>query len=264
MNSAIYRCRVMHHRLHPKRHRFEHDIHMFLIDLDEIDEITRKIPFISRNRPNLYGFYDRDHQPLAGMGTARSNLNDLLEKGGNPLPDGAKVLLLTSLRMCGYVFNPVSFYFCFDSQQRPIHIIAEVGNTFKEMKTFQLSNPDANGRFRQRQVKNFYVSPFLDVDDEFYFDLRPPTDRLALCIKTFHEGECHLVSTLTGIKKDLTSGQLLVETLRIPFVTLKVTTLIHWHAILLIFKRIAIRWKHLNPGRQTDVLNPHSTLKARS
>ena len=114
MNSCLYECSVYHKRLRPKVREFRYRIFMFALDLDELDAITREIPLFSRNRWNCYAFNDRDHLNL-GRGTVKENVIVYAETAGAVFPDGGRLVLVTLPRVLGYIFNPVSFYFCYDS-----------------------------------------------------------------------------------------------------------------------------------------------------
>src|SRR4051812_30410531 len=113
MSSCLYECDVMHHRLAPKVHQFHYGIFMFLFDLDEIDALAERLPFFSRNRFNLFAFRDDDHVP-GREGNVKERFYAYLTAQGIELPAGAKTRLLTLPRVLGYIFNPVSFYFCQD------------------------------------------------------------------------------------------------------------------------------------------------------
>jgi uncharacterized protein len=263
MKSSLYRCRIMHHRLSPTVHRFEHNVHMFCLDLDEIDHICSINPLIRRNHFGLYSFYDRDHLPMKGDSDVKTNLLSQLSERGVSLPPDTRVILVTSLRMLGYVFNPVSFYFCFSTDGTPVCAVAEVSNTFREMKMFVLPGAPVNGVYTGQQRKDFYVSPYFDVEDEFEFKLRVPNERLAIQINTRRPAGKLMLSTLTGNQLPLSVRNVILLTLEIPFVTLKVITLIHWHALLLWLKRIPIHWKTEKLKSQKDVFNPHATLEVK-
>ncbi len=267
LRSRLYTCRVMHHRLKPKTYRFEHEIFLFCFDLDEIDRITSQNPLLSRNRPGFYSFYDRDHLPLCGSGDVKTNLSAFMARKGYALPDDARIELLTSTRMLGYVFNPVSFYFITLSDGQPLCAVAEVSNTFREMKAFVVppdkSASGANPVFRLCTQKNFYVSPFFDVEDEFEFRLTSPRESLNLRVNTLVEGETALVATVQGNPLPLTARNLIVQTLRVPFVTLKIIIWIHLHGAILTLKRIGLNWKHQKPDQQTELFNPHRTIRRR-
>lgn len=260
-NSCLYHCRVMHQRLLPKKHGFNYGIFMFYVDLDELDLLDKKLGFFSRNSFNLYSFFDSDH--FAGQeGPCKRKLLNYLRNQGLDLSDECKVFLLTNLRFMGYVFNPVSFYFCFDQSGEAVCAVAEVGNTFREMKTYFIPKGTENkqAQFESRQTKLFYVSPFSDLDVEFDFRLNVPAEDFQIFIDDMQSGKKTLLSSLLGKKSVLSTSQLIAFTFCYPLVTLKIIGLIHWHAILLALKKIPFHNKETNPELQKDLLNPHKSL----
>jgi DUF1365 family protein len=249
----------------PKKHRFHYNVFMFCVDLDSMDDDFKRTAFVSRNRFNLFSFYDKDHpvnetprgggSPSGGQGV-RAELNKYLSEKGIEIP--ARVLLITNLRLLGYVFNPVSFYFCYDTKNEPLCAVVEVQNTFKEMKMYFIGKEKFNGKeFHLRTLKYFYVSPFIDHDAEFDFHLELPTDKMNIRIDDYKDDKRFFISTLTGRKKELTSGRLVGYFFRFPFITLKIITLIHWHAMLLWFKKIRFFKKKEFPELQKDVMRKY-------
>ena len=265
VNSCLYECSVMHHRLAPKEHHFRHDIFMFYLDLDEIDAVARNTFLFSRNRRNFYAFRDADHLPSGG-GALKENVLAYLSRSGVESGKVARIMLLTLPRVLGYIFNPVSLYFCFDAAGAPVCAIAEVGNTFREMKLFLLGAGDFDNQetFRKIAPKHFYVSPFSSLELSFDFKLRIPGAALEIHIDDRDGDERVLLSTLSGRRAVLSNARLLWFSVKYPLVTLKVIFLIHWHALLLYLKRIPFYRKAANPSRQCDVLNPHPTLTGRA
>ena len=289
MNSCLYECHILHERFAPRRHRFLYRIFLFALDLDELDALHRRLPLFSVGRANLYSFRDRDFLPTpepphppppaprecnpigctsAGL---KSRVVAYAASHGIDLA-GGRVVLVTLPRIAGYLFNPVSFYFCFDRTAAPVAAIAEVTNTFKEMKPFflgreclapspnsELRTPDETS-FRLRVPKHFYVSPFSDVDVAFDFTLRPPGDRLAVQIDDYVGADRTLTSTLTGPRRELTPARLAWFTLKYPLLTLRIIALIHWHAFCLWLKRVPWFAKAARPDAQRDLYRPHASI----
>lgn len=252
----------MHHRLEPREHRFRHGLFLAGLDLDELDLLTARLRLFGRNRRRLYSFRDADHLAMPGQTGLRRSLEAWLAGQGQPVPPGARILLVTLPRIAGYVFNPVSFYFVTGPDGTPVCAVAEVGNTFGELKPYLVPCEVAPGpteanpgsRFRVRAPKHFYVSPFSSLELEFDFRLRLPGERLEIGVNDVRpDGRVVLVSTLSGRRRDLTDGQLLRMTAKYPLVTLRVITLIHWHALRLWWKGIPWHRKSANPALQREV-----------
>ena len=277
MRSSLYECQVMHHRFAPKVHRFAYRILLFAIDLDELGGLARRIPLLSVNRRNLYSFREEDYLPTgeplhngrakagngAGPGLKERVLAFLRERGVDLT--GGRVVLLTLPRVAGYLFNPVTFYYCFDSSGRPAAAIAEVTNTFREMKPYflgpgALSESAGEATFEARIPKYFYVSPFSDVDVAFDFRLPIPGGGLAIRIDDYDKGERTLASALTGRRRPLTAARLAWCSLKYPLITLKVIALIHVHALLLRIKRVPWFAKAARAVDQRDLYRPHGSI----
>ena len=220
----------MHHRFAPKEHRFAYNIFMFCLDLGELPELEQKLRWFSRNRWNLYSFHDRDHLTLSSVELLQNVREYAASQGLSQ--SIARVLFVTMPRVLGYIFNPASFYFCFDEADLPLASIVQVGNTFGEMKLFFLKEtpPDQPGHFVHQETKYFYVSPFFDHDLQFAFDLRLPGDRLVMQIDDYESSKKVLHTTLTGEKRELSDRMLVRLTWKYPLVTLKVILGIHWEA----------------------------------
>ena len=277
MKSCLYECEVMHARFEPRAHRFSYRIFLFALDLEEIPELARKLTLFSAGRSNLYSFRDRDYRPLGERqhlpaspeapspqeADLRQRVETYAAANGVDI-SGGRVLLVTLPRVFGYLFNPVSFYFCRDRDGRPLGAIAEVTNTFREMKPFFVPADPADaarGVFRLRVPKQFYVSPYSDVAVAFDFHLRLPGDQLAIRIDDYVGEERTLTSTLAGPRRALTTGRLAWFTLKYPLLTLRVISLIHWHALLLWAKRVPWFAKAARAADQRDLYRPHSSLK---
>jgi DUF1365 family protein len=279
MRSNLYECEVMHARFTPREHRFVYRLFLFAIDLDELPDLHRRLPLFSVNRPNLYAFRESDylptHEPLHPTRdhpdpvchpiddkppSLKARVVKHLASQGVDLA-GGRVVLVTLPRIFGYLFNPVSFYFCYDRHGACVAALAEVTNTFREMKPYFLGPAtQADGAFRLRVPKHFYVSPFSDVDVEFDFMLRPPDARLAVQIDDHTGGRRTLTSTLTGPRRALTGARLAWFTVKYPLLTLRIIALIHWHALRLWLKKVPWYAKAGRAAEQRDLYRPHTSL----
>jgi uncharacterized protein len=275
----------MHARFAPKAHRFAYRIFFFALDLDEVDGLHRNLHLFSANRRNLYSFREGDFLPTNEAifpaparrpeteGKSKVHPEAALPLGlkqrvvahlagqGIDLTDG-RVLLVTLPRVLGYLFNPVSFYFCYDRSGTPVAALAEVTNTFREMKPFVLGpqTRDKQTTFRLRAPKNFYVSPFSDVDVSFDFTLRVPNERLSVQIDDYVGADRTLTSTLSGPRQPLTDGRLAWFTLKYPFITLRIISFIHWHAFRLWLKKVPWFAMAARATEQRDLYRPHTSI----
>lgn len=250
ITSSMYTAKVMHHRLSPKKHSFWYRIYMFYIDLDEIDNLSKKLRWLSRNTFNLFSFRDKDH--------LQQELGDYLKENGIEIGNG-KIMLLTNLSVLGYNFNPVSFYFCFNENHEPVCAVAEISNTYREMKLFFFSKDQLVGdSFKARIQKLFYVSPFIDLDAFFDFNLAIPSEKLDIKIDDYDaDGKRFFISVLTGERKQLTNTNMLWYFVSLPLIPLQVMGLIHWQAFKLWIKKIVYHPKAANQHLQKDVYKPY-------
>jgi DUF1365 family protein len=262
MNSTLYKAKVMHNRLAPKKHRFHYHVFMFYIDLDELDLLKEKLFLFSHQTFNFFSFRDKEHiqLPIDKPDTSKSTREHIiayLKENGITITN-ERIMILTNLNVLGYNFNPVSFYFVFDRQNNPLCSIAEVGNTFGELKPYLLKNENLTGNtYHLNTTKYFYVSPFFDHDHNFDFNLTIPGDKLNIRIDTFKQEERVFISTLTGNRETLNNLTLLWYSIRFPFITLKIITLIHWNALLLWMKKIPYHKKAEHKNLQKDVFRKY-------
>jgi DUF1365 family protein len=255
----------MHHRLEPKKHNFHYDVFMFYLDLDEIDNLGKSMRWMSRNKFNLFNFRDRDHLQLPrekpdSTKNTRQHITEYLKENGVNIGKG-RIMLLTNLCTLGYQFNPVSFYFCYNEQGEVVCSIVEVCNTFLEMKPYFLDAGTRTGdHFHLNTTKNFYVSPFIDMDTNFDFNLEIPGEKLQVRIDDFkQDGSRFFISTLSGTRVPLTDGKLLQYFFSFPLITLKVIGLIHWQALKLFMKKLPFHKKGDNKHLQKDVYRPYGS-----
>ena len=229
-HSCIYRGNVMHHRFSPRPHRFVYRVGAWLIDLDELPTLHKSLRGFSWNRLNLFSFYDRDHGETDG-----SDLREYAEKicVDNGVAAPKKVRLLCYPRILGYAFNPLSIYFCSDANGKAIATIYEVRNTFKQRHTYLIAEQQGSLQsvLRHRAKKVFYVSPFIPVEGEYHFRLRPPEAHILVGIRHTQKEHTVLNAVFTGQRKPLNNKTLLMQFLQMPFMTIKIIAMIHWEAL---------------------------------
>ena len=232
MNSALYFGTVVHQRLKPRRHELSYRVFSLLLDLDELDGLAHRLRLFSRNRFNLFSFYDRDHGER-GAGPLKPYVEAQLARAGIAL-EGGSIRLLCFPRLLGYVFNPLSIYYCHHADGSLRAMLYEVSNTFGEWHSYLIPvRGSAGDPVRQSCAKEFYVSPFMEMECRYAFRLMPPDERLAVTIRqTDREGPI-LLASLEGERAPLDDGTLIRAFLRHPFMTLKVIGGIHWEAVKL-------------------------------
>ncbi len=263
---ALFDTVVTHHRTSEKAavqpHSLRMKTYMFLLDLDQMDQTG---PMVSINHFNIFAFYDRDHLkflPASGEKTA-DRVRGVIRRAGYTEPE--QILLLTNLRLLGYVFNPVSFYFCYSDQRLQV-VLAEVNNTFGEQHAILIPcKPDNRGFMRFQARKNFYVSPFLKHDTELFFhfkDIR--SEQLFFLIDSGYANnekkEILLRTSLIGKRRAYTTRTILYEFFRVPLLTFRIIAAIHWHALRLYLKKIPFYSKDDSDAE----IEQRATEKARS
>ncbi len=260
MNSSLYQCKIFHKRLKPVKRQFSYSVFMLSLDLDELDQLADKHWLFSRNCWNIYAIKDEDYLDT-GYTSIKKKLIAFLKNEGFETNRVSRYVLQTFPRIFGYQFNPVSFYYLEDKNGVVIATVAEVGNTFLEKKMFLIESKDKRDWFRLETAKDFYVSPFSSVDDQFDFQIGPRNEQWAVNINDLDDEGIVLVSTIRGHQKPITTSRLAWYILRYPLLTLRIIFLIHWHALLMWIRKFPVSNKSKTAHHQTQVLRPHKSLK---
>lgn len=240
--SAIYQGWVMHRRLQPRHHRFRYRVFAMLIDLDELEALDKGLSLFAWNRRSLFSFHDKDHGPSSNK-KKREPLKDWLNKllGESGITANGSHRVLCYPRILGYVFNPLSVWFCHDRDGTLKAMVYEVHNTYDERHAYVLPVNHADGvpkLVRHGCAKDFYVSPFLSNRCRYRFRIFPPTDDVAVAIREEEDGRAILNASFAGKRRALTDQSLMAMLLRYPLMTVKVVLAIHFEAVRLMLKGI--------------------------
>lgn len=255
--SCLYAGVVMHRRFKPRAHRLRYRVFWSLFNLDELPHLPERLRLFSIDRFNLFGFYTKDH----GDGSARplrQQVESYLTEAGIDL-DGGAIHLLCMPRLLGFVFNPLSVYYCHDRAGALKAVLYEVHNTFGQRHSYLIPvDMDTGEALEQRCLKAFYVSPFMDMDIAYRFRVQAPGERIALFIESADAQGPVLIASLAGTRRPLTDAALLRAFLAFPLMTLKVVAGIHWEALKLWLK--GLRLKPRPPAPAPITIVPHAAL----
>ncbi|MFW0783430.1 DUF1365 domain-containing protein [Gordonia sp. CPCC 206044] len=223
---SVVRTRIRHVRTSPVRHAFTHRSASWLVDIDEIPRLALAIRQFARFRPE-----DHFPEPVRHGESLRDRLNRHVLSAGVDVPSG-RVLALMSPRVLGYVFNPLSVFWCHDADGALAYALVEVHNTYGQRHSYFV-RPDEHGH--ARVDKAFYVSPFNDVDGSYQLrvPLPDPDGRVAIAVTLQRAGAAPFVATLVGTARPSTSREILRAQVGAPLAPLVVAARIRWHGIAL-------------------------------
>jgi DUF1365 family protein len=235
MTSYLLTGKLMHSRRVPVQNTFTYPVFSLLLDLDDLPALNR-LPIFGYNRFNLISVHSRDYWGDAQR-DIKVNLLAFLAERDISLADG-KIYLLTNPRILGYVFNPVSFYYCYNARGEWVCVVAEVNNTFEETFLYLLDEqcalPSHTPAKRYQADKIFYVSPFIAMEARYEFTLTPIGGvTLRVQIDEFQQDEKFFQASLWGDLQPLTTRSLWAAFWRYPLLTVQIIALIHWQALKL-------------------------------
>jgi len=207
-----------------------------LLDLDELPGMDRSMALFKWNRWGWFSFQDCDHGPVGRTVALKAWLDGLLAEAGIVANGPRRVLCYP--RVLGYVFNPLSVWFCHGEDGLLKALIYEVHNTYEERHAYVFGCDGAAKLTRHDCAKDFYVSPFLSADCRYHFRTSPPAGRVAVTILEEEEGAATLNATFAGTRRTLSDGALLAMFFSYPLMTLKVVAAIHFEALRLMLKGI--------------------------
>lgn len=241
--SSLYVGAVGHRRLTPRVHAFRYPLFQALLDLDHLDELCRASPFLSRNRFNWASVHDADYLPDRPENTLRARFEAAAQEAGQEPPDGP-VFLLANLRYLGYCFNPVAYYYAYDSGGALKLICAEITNTpWKERHRYWMRPEEGNASadgwvFEVSKV--FHVSPFMPMGLRYRWLFTEPAESLRIHMSLFEGDEQCFTATLGLAQRPWQASEIRRTLVRFPWITLKVVVAIHWEALCLWMKRVPV------------------------
>ena len=240
--SALYAGEVVHARARPRKHQLRYKVFSLLLDLDELPLLDRALRLFGHNRRAVLSFHDADHGN-GERGHLKAWVMERLGSAGIATSD-LRVRMLCYPRIFGYVFNPLTVYFCEKRDGSRLAILYEVCNTFHERHTYIIPAKEIDGDVSHSCAKELYVSPFMPMDCRYEFRIRPPGDKVRIAINE-SDGEGHLLfASFEGERREISDSALFKSLLTYPLMTLKVMGAIHWEARLLWMKGIPVH-RHL-------------------
>jgi len=231
METCIYKGIVTHRRFKPKRHFFSYKTFSIFFDLDELKNLENNISIFSLNRFNLFSFYNKDHGDRDG-GDLKSWVKNTLKKF-DINSEISKIKLLCFPRIFGYVFNPLSIFYCYNKNTELKAILYEVKNTFNEQHTYIFPIEKGSKIITQNCNKKLYVSPFIEMETRYNFRLVEPKETLSIFIKQTDSDGILLSACQVGRKESISTKQLLINFFKNPMMTIKIIMAIHFEALRL-------------------------------
>ncbi len=229
MKARLYEIDIAHVRTDPVRHDVRHRSVQWFVDLDDLPRLPPGLRWLAR-------FEARDHLGDPAR-TLRQNLDDYLAENGVEL-GGGRITMLSNARSIGYVFNPLSLFWCHDADGVLVCTVAEVHNTYGQRHRYLLRTDDAG---RADTEKQFYVSPFYPVDGFYRMSVPEPGDTLAISITLHRRHQKPFVASVRGIARPAGTAAVIRATLRHPLENWLVRALITVHGIRLWRKGLPVQ-----------------------
>ncbi|MAS87918.1 MAG: hypothetical protein CMH30_08110 [Micavibrio sp.] len=235
MKTGLYFGKVYHARHMPFSHQFTYKVVTFFIDIDTLSALDKKLKLFSFNRFGIFSVNNKDHATRDGK-----DIRPWIEKAARDKEidiQGGKIFMLGFPRMWGYLFNPITVYYCTDRHGALKAVMHQVKNTFGEMHSYFIPVTDIkDGLVTQDHEKVFHVSPFIHMDCHYHFKFTLPAETFFFAIhQQTPEGKI-LTATWEGNRKEFTDKNLFNALIKNTFQSVKIITAIHWEALKLWIK----------------------------
>jgi DUF1365 family protein len=250
--SGLYRGVISHLRVRPKRHALRYRVFQLLIDLGEGPALGRTCRWFGWDRPALLSFRQSDHGD--GSDTPlRAQIEERLRAAR--IEAGGPIRILCMPRVLGYVFNPLSIYFCHRTDGGLAAIVYEVNNTFGGRHSYVLP-VEGDGAVDQSCAKRLHVSPFMDMGLTYDFRIAAPDEWVQFGIHVRDDDGLWLTAGFAGERRSFTDAELLKAWLAHPLLTIGVIAAIHWEALRIWLKGVKYRSGPKTAETSTEPLQP--------
>lgn len=237
-------------------HEFKYQLFMCYLDLHELENSNDLSNLLPRKNFGFSTFREKDHLKDFDYSLTES-VKELFRLKTDYQPTGP-IRLLTQLSYFGYYFSPLNLYYCFDSKDKYVEaIIAEVTNTpWKEEYLYILDSDNQkisegdNKELFYSHPKDFHVSPFMEMQQQYNWKVTEPTDNLTVDLTSFQDSKKKFQASLILQKKELTRTNLLKMRIRFPFMSAQIMQGIYWQAFKLWWKKCPF---YSHPKQQTQL-----------
>jgi DUF1365 family protein len=264
--SGLYTGSVTHTRTRPKKHRLSYRVFWFLLDLDELEKLSARLKLFSLGGFNLFSFREADHASAQHI-PLRQQIERTLADADIDL-DGGAIRLLCMPRVLGYVFNPISVYFCHRNTGELAAILYEVTNTFGQRHSYLIPvDPDEaikRQSIKQSARKVLYVSPFIDMNITYDFRVMEPAETVSLTVRGSDDEGLLISASMIGMRSEFSDRALLRAALTHPLLTLKVVGGIHWEALKLWLKGVRLVHRPAPPSSSVTFVTSKAVSDVRA
>ena len=255
--AGLYSGTVWHHRTSPKDHKLAYKCWFLFLDLDNLPNTVGMI--LGCDRSGVMQFKTSDHANGTNSPLKEQIITQVKQTTGNDAI--AHIYILTTPRFLGYIFNPLSIYYCYDEEMKLCALVYEVNNTFRERHNYivDINQADpANQESQHQTEKLFYVSPFMDTSGKYDFTITPPHETLSITIDSDDQKGNHLKAGFTGTWSPINKASLWKQFFKSPFMSLKIIAAIHYEALKLWVKGISFyRHTHAHPYGSSPAFGKH-------